>query len=1382
MNKKIQFVAVSFIAVFLLAFSSSPPIGNTNAPGDGSCGNCHGGGSFPGNLFVDIFDNGSNIQFVTEFNTGVPTTYGWQWTILDDNDNPIGSWTSLPGSSSIQTSGNQEWLGHDPAVFDDFIWITDGGFWDPQGYCGEISLYTAVVTANGNGSTAGDEVHHNVFTHTIVCPLTGAFGDFGEPTCNGDCDGLIVASGNGGTPPYEYDWDDGQTTATATNLCAGDYVVTITDDEGETVVLEMNLGEPEELIGEETGLENAGCFGESNGLIQVTSSGGTGSLDYDWGPFGNDCCPFGLAAGTYGLTITDANGCEFIDSYEITEYPEITISFTTVPPSTTGADDGSITASATGGVPPFDYDWDTGDNTATTSGLEAGIYEVTVTDDVGCEIFASVSLMDGMCSFTINTIISEPNCYGGLGMITASTQGPALPPIEYEWSDGSDEEILIAPAGIYEVTATDDAGCQMILSGIVMSQPDSLDVVMTSLSGASCTNSGDGQLTVSILGGAEDYTMIWESGLTNDTIMNGNATIINLPDTLTNLSPGYFSYLLTDGDGCTRVDSFFIPNSDNISPVLTTQPVMIYIGANGTAGPLDPNLVVSSATDNCSIANIEVANSPAGYTCADIGSSMVTVTATDTNNNSITAQALVTVTDTVAPQLTCPQDFEVATCMAVFYDTPIVNDNCNSSITPELVEGLNSGTVFPAGTTRIVFQGTDLCGNIGTCSFNITVDVDLAINASTTPATCGLSDGTILTTISGGTPPYEIEPDISGGVSAGTFTLTVTDAGGCQAQTTVIVEQVGGPEIQLVDAISFCPGTSPSGSFMISNGVAPFDFFIDGVQVSSTNEPLVNYTLEGEGVFSLLVSDANGCNSNTLTVTTTELDIMEITVQDIDLGCAASLPVSQLQLPPGYSIQGNPSVLTTGTFTIVDDLCNVPSGTLTVIGGGMLAASAITTPSACSTQTGTVSIVTSGGTEPLTYSPFGPEQGGLIAGNYAITVRDATGCEVVVNFTIEQENGPSLSVQETTVCFGSTDGELTLSGMGGTPPYRYRLGSGMPMEGGSSFTFDGLRPGAYTVSVIDQNGCSDQTMAVVREHPELIIDAEVILDSDCMISLDEVMVNPTGGIMPYTINLSLEPDNSILINVVDGVGCEESSIIQNFQLDSLTASVSVDYNCIDNTPTPNFEIVGGCPPYETDFDQGLNTQVGEHIITITDNAGQSTEIILVIEDIGLLTVSAPLMVVETGVDPIIIENEINGGIAPFTYQWTDAAGNIISEQTDFGVQLDSSQVVTLTVIDSRGCISSTDVNIEISTSTIDLDVSDRVVQVYPSPVDDLLMINIKRSAPVEIQIMDMTGQIISTQDSTSDTVLMDVSNIAAGVYFIRMEFEDKIVLKRIIKS
>lgn len=450
----------------------------------------------------------------------------------------------------------------------------------------------------------------------------------------------------------------------------------------------------------------------------------------------------------------------------------------------------------------------------------------------------------------------------------------------------------------------------------------------------------------------------------------------------------------------------------------------------------------------------------------------------------------------------------------------------------------------------------------------------------------------------------------------------------------------------------------------------------------------------------------------------------------------------------------------------------------------MVSATATTTTASCIPgSTGSVSILAEGGTEPYTFEPFGPDQDGLVPGDFTVTVTDITGCVVLVDFAIEQVDSPGIEVSTISACAGLANGEITVVGSGANPPFTYSLNFGQ-REGGNTdpFTFDGITPGMFSVSVFDALGCSSDTVVFVDVFPDLFLSIEGEPGSDCTLSPDELIVIPSGGIEPYEISASLEPDNSILVSVVDNVGCTISELVEPVALDAITASVSVSYDCMNSTPIPEFDVAGGCPPFSNDFDPVLNTEVGDHIITISDSAGQTVPVTLVIEDIGILSVDAPADLGVSGGAPILIEVQASGGFTPYTYQWLDANGIILSEQQDFNVQLDSSQVITLIVQDSRGCTVTTEANIDISTATIDLDVLDEVVQVYPSPVTDELTIQLTNPSPVSIQMMDMTGRLISNTITSRALTRIDVADFTPGLYFIRMEFEDKLILKRFIKN
>ena len=219
--------------------------------------------------------------------------------------------------------------------------------------------------------------------------------------CNGGT-GSIDLSVAGGTAPYTYNWGGGVTTEDRANVPAGTYNVTVTDNKGCTKSASATVGQPASSLTITGNITNVSCFGGSNGAINITASGGTGTFLYDWADIAgtnNVEDRTGLAAATYQVTVTDASGCTASNSFTILQPAALILSTIvtqpTCPPATPPTppvpaknSDGAINLTVSGGTSGFTYVW-TGPNSFTAStedisGLLAGTYSVTVTDSKGC--------------------------------------------------------------------------------------------------------------------------------------------------------------------------------------------------------------------------------------------------------------------------------------------------------------------------------------------------------------------------------------------------------------------------------------------------------------------------------------------------------------------------------------------------------------------------------------------------------------------------------------------------------------------------------------------------------------------------------------------------------------------------------------------------------------------------------------------------------------------------------------------------------------------------------------------------------------------------------------------------------------------------------------
>ncbi|MBI2269603.1 MAG: T9SS type A sorting domain-containing protein [Bacteroidetes bacterium] len=282
-------------------------------------------------------------------------------------------------------------------------------------------------------------------------------------TCNGVCTGSATAIPQGGSGSFVYAWSNTSNSPTITGLCAGTYSVTIADAVNTTCtrVLTAVISEPPAITATITTMP-ATC-GLSNGSVAVNSTGGTGTFTYSWTTGATSQTISGLVAGTYTVTVKDANSCTKSAVATVGNNPSPVISnLSSVNELCNGGGSGSATVTANGGTGTLTYSWSNG-ITATTmaTGLTAGSYSVSVTDANGCVVTSAVTITEP-AALNIQFTVVNTTCGQSTGSASANVTG-GVPAYTYAWSNGSSAQTANNVAvGSYTVTVTDANGCSKV--------------------------------------------------------------------------------------------------------------------------------------------------------------------------------------------------------------------------------------------------------------------------------------------------------------------------------------------------------------------------------------------------------------------------------------------------------------------------------------------------------------------------------------------------------------------------------------------------------------------------------------------------------------------------------------------------------------------------------------------------------------------------------------------------------------------------------------------------------------------------------------------------------------------------------------------------------
>jgi hypothetical protein len=344
------------------------------------------------------------------------------------------------------------------------------------------------------------------------------------PTCPDYTNGQVDIEVMGGKQPYTYQWQDGQTTKDYFSASAGPYSLTITDANGCTTHLSGELVEPSPISVIET-VMNGKCG--QKGAIDLYVSGGTAPFAYTWsnGEISEDLS--GLETGTYTVSVTDANDCLAVLTFNIQNQGAIQIDLNPKHPTCSDGTDGAIEAFVSGGTAPYTFEWSHGEKTKDIGNLAAGVYALMVTDASGCKISAETTL-EAPSSLNLEANTTAADCSGDIGSIHIAVNG-GIAPYTYAWDHGATTANLDnLAAGIYNVTITDANACSITASYEVADDcecPEDL-VNQNMVTDARC-GEANGRIMIMVNGDLSHYQFDWSPNIGEEGATKNER--INLP-------------------------------------------------------------------------------------------------------------------------------------------------------------------------------------------------------------------------------------------------------------------------------------------------------------------------------------------------------------------------------------------------------------------------------------------------------------------------------------------------------------------------------------------------------------------------------------------------------------------------------------------------------------------------------------------------------------------------------------------------------------------------------------------------------------------------------------------------------------------------------------
>jgi PKD repeat protein len=769
---------------------------------------------------------------------------------------------------------------------------------------GSVSL---VLTTSANACGTG--------TDTVHVDLPTSFTNATITSQNLACPGLSTGSATftPADPSFTYLWNDPtavQTTATATNLAAGNYSVHVTDAFGCDTTLSTVISAPAAITISNLAVTHENCAGNGDGSITATVTGGTAPYHYTWSN-GDTTAVTHVGAGTYSLSVTDANGCTpATGSATVNALGQPNVAhagadiircFSQLPVQLNGSVTNATSGSWSGGNGTFSNAGLTPTYMPTAAEINANAVDLVLTTsgNTGCPSANDTVHVVLPTSF-FGSGITPQNALCHAAATGSATFSPNDPTFTYLWSAAAQSSATAnnLAAGNYSLHVTDAFGCDTTLATVI-SAPAAITITNLAVTHENCAGNDDGSITATVTGGTSPYHYSWS---------NGDTTAV------THVGAGTYSLSVTDANGCT-------PATGSATVNALGQPNVAHAGADiiecFSSLPVQLNGSVTHATGGVwsggagtfSNAGLTPTYMP---TAAEVSANAVDLVLTTSGNPSCPDAS-----DTV--HVVLPTSFfgSGITPQNVLCHGASTGTAAFTPVNPTFTYLWNASAQTTATATNLTAGNysvhvTDVFGCDTTETVVITEPSALTLSASGAAPLCnGGANGTATVSVSGGTPGYaflwgtnannQATPTATG-LQAGTFTATVTDNNGCSAQasTTLIAPAPITLSAQAPDTV--CINSPVQLTAQTFGGTGTLSVVWVGIGTGNT----IDHAFTASQIVQVSVTDQAGCSSPTLALPVYVLDLQQATLNTF--GDTAFCPGGTATV--GALVTGYPGMIT----------------------------------------------------------------------------------------------------------------------------------------------------------------------------------------------------------------------------------------------------------------------------------------------------------------------------------------------------------------------------------------------------------------------------------------------------------------------------------------